>query len=263
MLQQIIPVWVINLQKRPERLSKITKRLDELDIIWKRIDAIDGKKCNENLLSFSKKKGAIGELTKGARGCIESHIVFWQELISHGSEYGIVLEDDIELSDDFKNIVCDVSWIPPNSRIIKLEKLKPEKPSKLLLGKVILSTTDKERHIHRMYSKHCGSGAYLLKKEAANIALKWKESISVPIDHQLFNETVSKLASVLTPHIMVPPLAWQTYEFDSDIDYKLPINKLEKTLRSVKRAYYEIRLLPFQIWVLFFRDAKIITVNKK
>jgi GR25 family glycosyltransferase involved in LPS biosynthesis len=40
-LRQEIPVWVINLNKRPDRLIKIGKRLDELGVDWKRLEAVD------------------------------------------------------------------------------------------------------------------------------------------------------------------------------------------------------------------------------
>ena len=36
-LKQQIPVWVINLKKRPDRLEKITARLDQLGIKWGKI----------------------------------------------------------------------------------------------------------------------------------------------------------------------------------------------------------------------------------
>ena len=264
-MSQIIPVWVINLQRRPDRLSKIGKQLDDMGIVWSKIDAVDGKTCNDNYLNKSAKKGKIGELSKGARGCIASHFIFWEKLIQSNSDYGVVLEDDIELSPDFKDILSDESWIPENTLIIKLEKLIPYRPSKLLLGRAISSINNNERHIHKMYSRHCGSGAYLMSKSGANTVLSWNKVFSVPVDHLLFNETVSKLSSALNPLIMVPPLAWQAFEngFDSDIDNHLPLPKLKKFFRSLKRAYFETRLLPYQIFVLCSGLAKIVVVNKK
>jgi|SaaInlStandDraft_1057018.scaffolds.fasta_scaffold46067_2 glycosyl transferase family 25 len=264
-LHQVIPVWVINLNRRKDRLLRISTRLDELGVSWERIDAIDGNVCEKNLLKMSAKKGVIGELSQGARGCIASHHIFWKKIISADVEFGIVLEDDIELSDDFRAIVFDKSWIPLNARIIKLEKLTAYRSSKLLLGKSVSSTLDNQRHVHRMYSRHCGSGAYLISKEGANIALNSEKIFSVPLDHVLFNETVSKVSSALSPLMMVPPLAWQTYKFgfDSDIDIQIKISKVKKFLRSVRRAYYETRLLPYQIFALLSGIAKIKSVNKK
>ena len=55
-MKQVIPVWVINLNQRPDRLLKIAKRLDGMGVAWSRIDAVDGRTCDENILSISKKK---------------------------------------------------------------------------------------------------------------------------------------------------------------------------------------------------------------
>ena len=55
-MQQLIPVWVINLKKRPDRLQKIGNRLDQLGIKWQRIDAVDGLNCNLSSLDISAKE---------------------------------------------------------------------------------------------------------------------------------------------------------------------------------------------------------------
>ena len=59
-LKQLIPVWVINLEKRPDRLEKIGKRLDQLGIDWENIEAIDGENCVKSKLDISAKNGEIG-----------------------------------------------------------------------------------------------------------------------------------------------------------------------------------------------------------
>ena len=61
-MKQQIPVWVINLKKRPDRLEKITARLDQLGIKWENIEAIDGQNCKKDNLDISAKNGEIGFL---------------------------------------------------------------------------------------------------------------------------------------------------------------------------------------------------------
>tara|TARA_B110001450_G_C17582121_1_gene465395 strand:+ start:75 stop:875 length:801 start_codon:yes stop_codon:yes gene_type:complete len=266
-VKQVIPVWVINLKKRPDRLLKIGNQLDQMGLSWERIDAVDGRNCDKKLLNISRKSGKIGSLSKSVRGCTASHFKFWKLLSLSNFMYGIILEDDVELSNDFKDLVCDSSWIPNTSNIIKLEKFAGHRASKLLLGPPISSALNNTRTIHKMYSKHAGTGAYLMTKSGAEIASNWTKLFSVPVDHLLFNENVSKLSSSLEPLILVPPIAWQLNEngdfSNIDDDIKKPLPKLYKYIRSIKRGYYECRLLPYQLIILLSGKAKIKLVEKK
>ena len=105
---------------------------------------------------------------------------FWKKFTNSGEEFGIVLEDDVKLSEDFKSLICDVNWIPKNTNIIKLEKFTSNRPPKLLLGHPITTALGKTRQIRRMYSRHCGTGAYLISKAGAKKAINWKKPFSVP-----------------------------------------------------------------------------------
>lgn len=266
-MKQVIKVWVINLKSRPDRLKIIGNQLDLMEIKWSRLNAVDGKTCPKSILEISKKDGEIGALSDGVRGCTASHYKFWNEFILSNSEFGIVLEDDVKLSSDFKELLYDTSWIPKNANLIKLEKFAANRPSKLLLGKILTKALNETREVRRMYSRHCGTGAYLMSQKGAKKAIEWNNPFSVPIDHVLFNETVSKLSSNLEPLIMVPPIAWQSNDIGqgSDIfqENAKPLSRFKKNLRSLKRGYYESRLWHYQLYILLIGKAKIITVSKK
>ena len=266
-MKQLIKVWVINLKSRPDRMHRIGKQLASMDIKWSRIDAVDGKNCENSVLDISRKHGKIGALSEGARGCTASHYKFWQKFTASEEDFGIVLEDDVKLSDDFKRLICDLTWIPRNTNIIKLEKYPANRASKLLLGHPITMALNDTREIRRMYSRHGGTGAYLISKAGARLAIDWNKPFSVPIDHVLFNETVSKLSSSLKPSIMVPAIAWQSEDIGHGSDITqfggLPISRFKKKMRSVKRGYFEARLWPYQLLVLLIGKAKIINVYTK
>jgi glycosyl transferase, family 25 len=266
-LDTLVKIWVINLKSRPDRLERIAKQLDQMGINWSRFEAIDGKKCKKKHLDISVTYGKIGELSDGTRACSASHYKCWQEFISSNAEFGIFLEDDVRLSLDFKKLVEDLSWLPKKTNIIKLEKFSANRPSKLLLGPVISKTISDTRETRRMYSRHCGAGAYLMSKNGAIKAVNFKKPFLIPVDHLLFNETISKLTTSLKPLILNPPIAWQSEEIGQGSDItKFTVshmNRLKKFFRSMKRGYYEIRLLPYQLFLLCIGRAKIISVTKK
>ncbi|MDB4078607.1 glycosyltransferase family 25 protein [Amylibacter sp.] len=267
-MKQIISVWVINLKKRPDRLEKIRKRLDQLGVEWKNIEAIDGHNCEESALNVSTKVGEIGFLSNNTRACSASHYKAWELLISKKVNYGIILEDDVELSDEFKDLLYDESWIPSRSNLIKLEKFAPNKVSKILIGSVLSHALGNTRHVHKMYSRHTGAAAYLLSRKGAEKLVEWNSQFTVPVDHLLFNETVSKVCTALNPMILIPPIAWQSVEVGQGSNivdsYKLnPLSKLKKIKRSLKRLYYESRLWPYQFWILISGKAKLKSIFPK
>ena len=263
----VVKVWVINLKSRPDRLERISKQLDQMGIIWSRFEAINGENCEKKQLDISVTYGKIGELSDGTRACSASHYKCWQEFLCSNAEFGIFLEDDVQLSFDFKNLIEDLSWLPKKTNVIKLEKFSANRPSKLLLGPVISKTISDTREIRRMYSRHCGAGAYLMSKNGAKKAVNFEKPFLIPVDHLLFNETVSKLVTSMKPLILNPPIAWQSEEIGQGSDitkFKVSqMTRLKKIIRSLKRGYYEIRLLPYQMFLLLIGKAKIILVSKK
>ena len=267
-MRQNIPVYVINLKKRPDRLERIGARLDQLGVEWENIEAVDGQNCEKIKLDISTKNGEIGFLSENTRACTASHHKAWNLLKSCKDNYGIILEDDVELSDEFRDLLFDNSWIPKGADLIKLEKFAPTKISKILVGKSLSQALSDTRHVHKMYSRHTGSAAYLLSVNGANKLLKWNAKYTVPVDHLLFNETVSKLCTSLGPLILIPPIAWQSVEFGQGSNIvgsynKKPISKLKKIIRSFKRSYFESRLWPYQLWMLINGKAKIKSIFPK
>ncbi len=114
-------VYLINLEKRKDRLKNATKMLKERGILnFKRFNAIDGKKISDN--EFKKvlseesykhikdnKRKSHDQLTEGAVGCALSHIALWEKLIiSNNYEAITIFEDDIYLVENFYDIVNTV-----------------------------------------------------------------------------------------------------------------------------------------------------------
>ena len=266
-MQQIISVWIINLKKRPDRMLSLGKQLDGMGVSWKRVEAVDGKTCSENILNISSKNGYIGKLSNSTRGCTASHYKVWNIIKSDINDFGIVLEDDVVLSQDFKELVFNASWIPKQSFLIKLEKFGLSRPSKILVGKSLSSICNGSRSVHRMFSRHGGAAAYLLSREGASIVINSMKPYNVPVDHLLFNETVSKICSKLKPLVLIPAVAYQSDDFDlkSDItnDNTHKKSKLRRKILSIKRGFFEIRLLPYQILMVVFGTAKIVEFNHK
>ncbi len=107
-------VFLINLDKRPDRLAFVKKQLDEQSISFERFAAVDGSKMTletqtlvdvKRFIIEQKKEPVIGEV-----GCAMSHRAIWQKMVDENLEYALILEDDITLSPDLGELLKTESF---------------------------------------------------------------------------------------------------------------------------------------------------------
>lgn len=152
-------VYIISLDRTPERLNFVKKQLDSLGIKSKHFPAVDGKYiiaqnltthekfyCNDIIkvdfkyvknqkfkISCSRKidnlsqaefiyKTDIRKLIPGECGCYMSHRGVWADVIKNKYKRVIIFEDDIILFDNFKeNLVNFLKHIPNDSDVAFLD----------------------------------------------------------------------------------------------------------------------------------------------
>lgn len=119
----MIDIFVINLNRRPDRLQHMTKQLEGHQ--WVRCPAVDGKGAS---LKNMRMRGWYPDtlwrdpllkrqLTNTEVGCFISHYKCWQKVIETGRP-AIIFEDDIEIIkdlalDEYENILqsCDLLYL--------------------------------------------------------------------------------------------------------------------------------------------------------
>ena len=97
------PVLVVNLTRRQDRWNSISEHLKSRNINnFEKFEAVDGRELtltNELKYLF---RGNDFNFRRGVIGCALSHIKIWRRLINDPkNNYYIVLEDDIELVENF------------------------------------------------------------------------------------------------------------------------------------------------------------------
>lgn len=247
-MEQVIPVFVINLARRPDRLERIGEHLAERGVAWQRVDACDAKAVSPDVLDrIISPGGPLGDMGLGDRACAVSHSYAWEAFLQSGAPYGLILEDDVYLSEDIAQAVKSDAWIPAGTDAVKLEKFGSH-VSRVLLGPSLGAVGHTGRQMHRMFSRHVGGGAYILSREGARLALSVRGKMRVPVDHLLFNDTVSPIFQRLRPVIVQPAMATQRhYEYNSDIasfgkaarpkGFKLKLRKLKRGLYEVSQVH--------------------------
>lgn len=201
----MLPTYLINLDRSADRLAFIDQRLQALSIQYTRIAAVDG-----SCLSATERSEFIMARPRDGRswsagqiGCFMSHVDAWRNIAEGSAAFGLVLEDDIHLSDATPAFLQDPSWIPSDADIVRLESTGQW----LLLGGIAAKLDN--RSIRRVRSAAWGAGAYVLTKAAASKLLAVEPMLHTPADDFLFNLASSPVARSLTTYQVTPALAEQ------------------------------------------------------
>ncbi len=204
-------VFVINLDRSADRWENMHTQLDKLGLPYERFAAIDGKKCSDAFLggyysAFLNKKRYFADLSRGEIACYISHLKVCQKIVDLNLDYGIVLEDDIELSPLFYAVPFALNAIERKWNYIKL--IAPFKPKKVRsrtpFAVEIPATCTTEKFDGKTPQKSekqilaplifelvswnkppCGTQAYAITKEGAKEFLAKRSRFFRPIDVDL------------------------------------------------------------------------------
>ena len=99
-------IFVINLDRSPDRMAYMEKQLTALNLSFERINAVDGNKSSDDFLNkfYSKRLNRekyFAPLKKAEIGCYISHLIACEKVIQENLDYGIILEDDLILDSNF------------------------------------------------------------------------------------------------------------------------------------------------------------------
>ena len=114
----IPPIWVINLQRSPHRRAYMQKQLESRGLTFEFVDAVDGRLLTaeqRGLYSQSEAMAYYGrELSDAEIGCALSHARVYERMVERGLPELLVLEDDVELGDEFWLLVQMRDMFPPD-----------------------------------------------------------------------------------------------------------------------------------------------------
>src|SRR5262249_31555682 len=116
-----IPIFVINLDRAPERLAHISTQFEALGLTFERVPAVDGR-----LLTAAEKRGLNpprligGEMSDGEIGVFASHLRAFQIIVDRGLPRACITEDDICMSPEALAWLAPDAPMPAGCSILKL-----------------------------------------------------------------------------------------------------------------------------------------------
>lgn len=166
-------IFIVNLKKSVERRQKMEEQLLALGLSAEFIEAVDGR-----LMSDDERKRVTAEVNyaflPGEIGCALSHQKIYRKMIDENIDNALILEDDIVLNEDFKDILDHISISTNAPSVILLSRTNKffKKPLKKLTRKHSLHKTLHATTTH----------SYIINNSAANSLLNGLSPVWIVAD---------------------------------------------------------------------------------
>lgn len=159
-------IFIVNLKTSQDRRAKIDAQLQNLHISGEFIDAVDGR-----LLSEQERQRFCQNINyaflPGEIGCALSHQKIYRRMIDEEIDAAVVLEDDIALTNDFKDVIQNIhipNHFPAVILLSRSNKYFAKPLSKItethFLHKTLHATTTHSYIINRKAAHSLLSGLY-------------------------------------------------------------------------------------------------------
>ena len=241
----MLPIFVINLDRRPDRLRSIAANLDRLGLKACRIPAVDAKTVtDEELNERVSFKGLFRsmEFDRGAGACVLSHLRAIETFLSASdAPAALILEDDAELAADLPMFIETIDWWPAHARLVNLET----RNNKWRLFSRVGAEPYRGRELRQIAVFVAGACGYIVSRDSAQFLLNECRDIIYPMDHVLFDVRNCKIARDLRPIQVLPGLVCQPNKVaDSDLD---EFREAERSAREFRRALKNIQTIPHKV----------------
>ena len=204
----MIPTFVINLDRRPDRLAFMAPQLDAMRLDWTRVSAVDAATASDAEISAEVALSGhrIG-MGRGSMCCAITNFRIWRMMVEEDIPAALILQDDVALSPLIGGLMQDSAWGPPGIGVVQFERFG-RLGSTRLTGPALGEPVPGVR-LHRLFSRTAGAGAYLVTRTAAALMLAEKPLLRMPIDHFLFSPNVSPVFDRVGVALTLPALAIQ------------------------------------------------------
>ncbi|WP_288901243.1 glycosyltransferase family 25 protein [uncultured Sneathiella sp.] len=254
------PIFVINRPKDGHRRADMTERLAKVGLTPIFFDAIDGYLLDiPNLADYDseRRRRYFGkDLKAGEIGCLLSHRAIYEKMVTENIPKALVLEDDVFLADDFRDVLLDIQ-----NTAVPWDLIRFVGHGKVFeTGYRSLAALNHGYSITRVPTSPSGAYAYLLTLKAAKRLLQFMQRNWVPVDIIHSRAWQTRLETLLIhPSPVAPDLEGPSTIGDERFDKLKQIRGFTKLVHPFYRFWYKLsngagkRLVYALTW---FRDRK-------
>jgi glycosyl transferase family 25 len=175
-----LQTWVINLDRAPDRLTRISRQLHDLRLPFNRLPAVDARCLTPaqaaaiDEMGYRRKHGKTP--LAGELGCYLSHVEVMRRFMAGAARFALVLEDDALLQPSLPAVLRGLLQHPARWDMVKLSAVHSGTPVR---GIEVAAG----HRLAVMLSRCTGSSAYLMNRRAAGRYLQGLLPMSLPYDH--------------------------------------------------------------------------------
>ena len=175
-----LQTWVINLDRAPERLARISRQLQRLALPFTRLPAVDAGALQDSQRAwldepaYRRKHGMTPVL--GELGCYLSHVQAMQRFLASPARWALVLEDDVLLHDRLPAVLQGLMHHADRWDMVKLSAVHSGTPVPVL-------QVAPGHALAVMLCRCTGSSAYIVNRRAAQAYAGALLPMSLPFDH--------------------------------------------------------------------------------
>jgi glycosyl transferase family 25 len=173
-----LQTFVINLKDATSRWAHMKEALDKVGLGYTRIDAVLGRNLEEPIHEFNERRFNIltgKHKNYGEIGCYLSHIKALQEFLKSGSDYALILEDDVNLPDQLPELITEAITHGQHWDLLRLSSSRDGQ-----YIKITGLSYDSELAYNTKVLKN--TGAYVINRKAAKACVDKMLPMCLPYD---------------------------------------------------------------------------------
>lgn len=176
-----VPIFVINLDRAEDRLSRLSSCLESFGLSFRRVRAVEPHDISKKEMGrINSPRRLNGELSDVEVACVASHLQVWQTIVDRNLPLACVMEDDAMLTK------AALPWLEPSAMpaeadILKLEGVTRSKATFYAIGQ----GDHLEGRVVFPSLVSVGSACYLITLEGARKAHATIPQLSGAIDTRL------------------------------------------------------------------------------
>jgi glycosyl transferase, family 25 len=128
----MLKVYILNMDRNPERMAFMRSNFDSLGISFERFPAIDGRKLGDAAFEHFKSTRPLKnsgdsfaphgrKWTPSKMGCFLSHYSLWQIAARSQDRFTAIFEDDVHIAPVIKEFLANDQWIPEGCELVRFE----------------------------------------------------------------------------------------------------------------------------------------------
>lgn len=239
----LLATFLLNLDRHPDRLQRMSDQLAAEGLEWERFPAFDGARMPDAELDrLVAPKGPIPRMTRGARACTASQIAILQRFLETDAKYALILEDDAVLAPSLAEVL-EALLATGTFDVLNLNRQTPRRAGKRLVVRRRPALIAGDFAVHDLVGIHYGTAGYLISRGAAHMVLDLYPRPDLPIDHILFNPNVSKLFRRIRIQQLFPALVRPREGLVSSIQNE-PVSEAGGIRRKLQRSWTEVAIAP-------------------